>query len=98
VGTGVVRDFPDNRGRAALDFKEAHFRARVVVVFTNIVGDNLFEGHRCSLGRIKAHISSSWNVRIPFSTFFQKYSACLLAPVFHALAIGCGSGYDGDVA
>ena len=34
----------------------------------------------------------------PLSRFFQKYSVCLLAAVFHAFAMVFGSGYNGDVS
>jgi hypothetical protein len=48
--------------------------ARVVAVFADIVADDFIECHRRSLGRSRARISLSWNVGIPFSRFFQKYS------------------------
>jgi hypothetical protein len=45
--------------------------------------------------RSRARISSSWNVLIPLSVFFQKYSTCPPAR-FHASAMAPTVGYVGE--
>jgi hypothetical protein len=88
------RRFAYRFGWIALTFKETHFTPRVVPAVADIVTHYFVEGHArsCRLGRSPAQIWSSWNVVIPWSVFFQKYSACSVAALFHAFTIVSTAG------